>query len=81
MDKPQAIYNIDEKGRRLTVYRQQQVLREKGCHNVHMAAPELAENVPIVARGKAIGQTIPPMALFEGQRLNPDRNSNLPACS
>lgn len=79
--KPERIYNIDEKGCRLTLHHQQQVLAKKGSKNVHVVAPEHAENVTIVACGNAIGQVIPPMIIFKGQRLNQDWYSNLPVGS
>ena len=76
--KPQLIYNIDEKGCRLTLHHQQQVLAKKGAKRVHIVAPEHAENVTIVTCGNASGQFIPPVILFKGQRLKPEWTENLP---
>lgn len=78
MDKPQCIYNIDEKGCRLTLHHQQTVLAQRGARSVHLIAPEHAENVTIVACANALGHAIPPMVLFKGQRVNPDWKVNLP---
>ncbi|XP_063245200.1 uncharacterized protein LOC134546350 [Bacillus rossius redtenbacheri] len=76
---PEKIYNIDEKGCRLTLHKQQQVYGRKGNKRVHLVAPEHAQNVTIVACGNAIGQAIPPMILFKGKRCKPEWEENMPA--
>lgn len=77
-DKPQNVYNMDEKGCRLTIHHQQRVLAERGVKRVHMVAPEHAENVTVVACCNAIGNAIPPMIIFKGKRLKPEFLDNLP---
>lgn len=77
-DKPQLIFNMDEKGCRLSLHKQQSVYAKKGSKRVHMVAPEHGENVSIVSCGNALGQVIPPMILFKGKRLQPEWQDNLP---
>ncbi|CAH2016609.1 unnamed protein product [Acanthoscelides obtectus] len=43
---PERIYNIDEKGCRLTVYHQQTVLAQKGAKGGKRLHPELNDNLP-----------------------------------
>lgn len=78
MDKPERIYNVDEKGCRLTLHHQQTVLAKKGAKRVHLVAPEHGENVTIVACASANGCAIPPTILFKGQRMKPEWKDNLP---
>ncbi|KAJ8948410.1 hypothetical protein NQ318_009921 [Aromia moschata] len=47
-NKPERIYNMDEKGCRLTIHHQQSVLALKGTKRLHLVAPEHAENVTVV---------------------------------
>lgn len=75
---PERLYNIDEKGCRLTIHHQQKVLTEKGNRRVHMVAQEHAENVTIAACVNAVGNAIPPMILFKGKRLKQELTDNLP---
>lgn len=75
---PQNIYNMDEKGCRLTIHHQQSVMARKGSKRVHMVAPEHAENVTVVGCCNAIGNAIPPMVIFKGKRLKPEFQDNLP---
>ncbi|KAK9679761.1 DDE superfamily endonuclease [Popillia japonica] len=81
-DKPGNVYNMDEKGCRLTIHKQQTVLARKGAKRVHLTAPEHApehgENVTIVGCGNALGQAIPPFILFKGKRLTPEWTDHLP---
>lgn len=77
-DKPGSVYNMDEKGCRLTIHKQQTVLAKTGVKRVHLVAPEHGENVSIVACGNALGQAIPPTILFKGKRLKPEWGDNLP---
>lgn len=80
-DKPGNIYNMDEKGCRLTIHKQQLVLAKKGAKRVHLTAPEHGENVSIVGCGNALGQAIPPFILFKGKRQKPEWSDHLPAGS
>lgn len=77
-NKPQSIYNMDEKGCRLTIHHQQTVLALKGSKRVHLIAPEHSENVTIVGCGNAIGSATPPMVIFKGKRLKPEYTDNMP---
>ncbi|KAL0871502.1 hypothetical protein ABMA27_005220 [Loxostege sticticalis] len=78
-NQPQRLYNMDEKGCRLTIHNQPVVLAQKGAKRVHMIAPEHAENVTIAACVNALGSPIPPMIIFKGKRLKPEFKDNLPA--
>lgn len=75
---PERVYNMDEKGCRLTIHHQQKVLAEKGNRRVHMVAQEHAENVTIAACVNAAGNVIPPMVIFKGKRLKQEFTDNLP---
>lgn len=77
-DKPQCIYNIDEKGCRLTIHHQQVVFARRGAKRVHMVAPEHAESVTVVGCINAVGNSIPPMVIFKGKRLKEEFKGNLP---
>ncbi|KAI4455501.1 hypothetical protein MML48_9g00007999 [Holotrichia oblita] len=57
-DKSERIYNVDEKGCRLTLHHQQTVLAQKGAKRVYLVAPEHGENVSIVACANASGVAI-----------------------
>ncbi|XP_063384867.1 uncharacterized protein LOC134670975 [Cydia fagiglandana] len=46
-DHPERIYNMDEKGCRLTIHHQQAVLAKKGAKRVHLVSSEHAESVTI----------------------------------
>lgn len=78
VNQPQQIYNMDEKGCRLTIHHQNYVLARKGAKRVHFIAPEHAENVTIVSCCNALGHTIPPMVLFKGQRMKQEWKDNMP---
>ncbi|XP_031327496.1 uncharacterized protein LOC116158793 [Photinus pyralis] len=80
-NKPEKIYNMDEKGCRLNLHHQQRVLARKGAKRVHLVAHEHAENVSIVGCANALGQVIPPMILFKGKRLKPTFEDGLPGGS
>lgn len=80
-DKPGNIYNMDEKGCRLTIHKQQIVLAKKGAKRVHLTAPEHGENVSIVGCGNALGQSVPPFVLFKGKRFKPEWSDHLPPAS
>ena len=77
-EQPSKIFNMDEKGCRLTMPHQQNVLAKKGSKRVHMVASEHAENVTIVACVNAVGWAIPPMIIFKGKRGKPEYSDNLP---
>lgn len=76
--RPECIYNMDEKGTRLTLHKQPKVLAQKGARRVHNVAPEHEENVSIVACGNALGAAVPPMILFKGSRMKPEYADSLP---
>lgn len=78
MDSPEKIFNVDEKGCRLSLHHQQSVLARKGAKRVHLVAPEHGENVTIVSCGNACGNSIPPTILFKGKRLKPEWKDTLP---
>lgn len=78
MNKPERIFNVDEKGCRLSLHRQPVVLARKGSRRVHYRGKEHGENVTIVSCGNALGSVIPPMILFKGQRMKRDWSDNLP---
>lgn len=78
-NKPERIFNMDEKGCRLTIHHQQTVLAKKGVKRLHLVAPEHAENVTVVGCVSAVGSVIPPMIIFKGKRLKPEFLDNLPA--
>lgn len=75
---PERLYNMDEKGCRITVHKQTVVLAERGNTRVHLVAPEHAENVTIAMCVNAVGIAIPPMIIFKGIRRKPELASNLP---
>ncbi|KAJ8939465.1 hypothetical protein NQ318_022518 [Aromia moschata] len=66
-NKPEGIFNMDEKGCRLTLHHQQAVLAQKGVKRLHLVAPEHAENVTVVGCVSAIGTAIPPIIIFKVQ--------------
>lgn len=78
-NKPERLYNMDEKGCRLTLHHQQTVLAKKGEKRLHLVAPEHAENVTVVGCVSACGSAIPPMIIFKGKRFKPEFEDNLPA--
>ncbi|CAH2091012.1 unnamed protein product [Euphydryas editha] len=53
---PEKIYNMDEKGCRLTLHHQQTVIVQKGVKRVHMLGSEHGENVTVVGCVHAIGK-------------------------
>ncbi|KAF2902342.1 hypothetical protein ILUMI_03843 [Ignelater luminosus] len=65
-NKAAKIYNMNEKGCRLTLQHQQKVLAAKGAKRVHLIAQEHVENVTIVACANGLGQAIPLAILFKG---------------
>lgn len=77
-DKPERIYNMDEKGCQLAVHHQQKVLAKTGVKRVQLVAPEHGENVTIVACGNAVGNVIPPMVIFKCKRRKDGLGDDLP---
>ena len=80
-DKPQHIYNMDEKGIRLCLHKSPVVLAKKGSKRVHYRGKEHGENVTIVGTGSALGSAIPPLILFKGVRKNKEWLPLLPTGS
>lgn len=78
INQPQCIYNMDEKGCRLTLHHQQSVLAKRGARRVHVVANEHAQNVTVVSCANAIGSVIPPLILFKGKRLKPEWTDQFP---
>nr|CAH7745913.1 unnamed protein product [Callosobruchus chinensis] len=78
MDSSERIFNVDEKGCRLSLHHQQSVLAKKGAKRVHLVAQEHGENVTVVSCGNASGNSIPPAILFKGKRLKPEWKDTLP---
>ena len=77
-DKPHCIFNMDEKGCRLTLHHQQQVMAQRGAKRVHLVAPEHAENVSLVVCANATGSAIPLTVIFKGKRSKSEYGDNLP---
>ena len=76
--RPDRIYNMDEKGCRLTLHHEQKVVTEKGRKRVHVIAPEHAENVTIVVCVNAVGNCVPPMIIFNGVNRKPSYDDDSP---
>jgi hypothetical protein len=68
VNKPELIYNMDEKGCCLTIHYQQTVLARKGAKRVHLIPAEHGENITTVFCASALGQITPPLILFKGKR-------------
>lgn len=75
---PERIYNMDEKGCRLTMHKQPTVIAKKGAKRVHIQVSEHGENVTIVGCANAVGNPIPPKVIFKGDRRNPENEKKLP---
>ncbi|KAJ8957157.1 hypothetical protein NQ318_007717 [Aromia moschata] len=78
IDNPARIYNIDEKGCRLCLHHQQKVLTEKGTRRVHIVRNEHGEYITICTWDSS---AVPPMILFKGKRMKPERKDVLPTWS
>lgn len=78
MQKPECMYNVDEKGCRLCLHKEPQVYAQKGSKNVRIVGQEHGENVTIVSCGNALGNIIPPMILFKGFRMKSEWMDGLP---
>lgn len=81
MGKPESVYNVDEKGCRLSLHKQPSVYAKTGTKRVHIVAKEHGESVSIVSCGNALGSAVPPMILFKGVRMKPEYVDNLPPSS
>lgn len=68
---------MDEKGCRLTIRHQQDILAEKGVKRVHIIANEHAEKVTIVECVNAIGQAVPPMIIYKCKNKKATYEDNL----
>lgn len=68
MDKPEKIFNVDEKGCQLTLHKNPLVLAAKGSKRTHYRGKEHGENVSDVGCASAAGVMVPPMVLFKGIR-------------
>lgn len=80
-NRPECLYNMDEKGCRISLHHQQTVLAEKGAKRVHQMSNEHAESVTVVGCVNAVGNAIPPIILFKGKRLKPEFTDNLRAAA
>ncbi|KAF2904651.1 hypothetical protein ILUMI_01535 [Ignelater luminosus] len=82
IDRPQCIYNMDEKGCRISLHYQQTLVAMKGSKRVHQIVNEHGESVTVVGCMYAISAGIPPMILFKGKELKSEfNNDNLPVGS
>ena len=68
-DKPEQIYNVDESGLPLDP-KAPNVITQKGSKNVRYRQSGRKGQVTIVACSNAVGQTIPPMVIFDAKNLN-----------
>ena len=78
IDKPERIFNMDEKGIRMCQHKKNKVLAKKGSRRVHSRGKEHGENVTAVCAGSALGLVVPPMILFKGQKRNDRYKEVLP---
>ena len=78
MNKPECIYNVDEKGYRLCLQKQPLVLRYKGGKRINLVAVEHGENITIMSSEYANGSALLPMLLFKGQRMKGEWPDALP---
>ena len=76
-DKPHCIFNMDEKGCRLTLHHQKQVMAQRGAKRVHLVAPEHAENVSLVVCANATDSAIPSIFKFKQFQKAKDLNQNM----
>lgn len=81
MQRPDKIYNLDEKGIRLCLHKSPKVLAKKGAKRVHQRGKEHGENVSIVGCVNAIGNALPPVVIFKGKRIDEEWRDDLPAGS
>ena len=69
-DKPEHIYNIDEKGIN-TEYRPQNVVAAKG-YQPQVVMGNRSKTVTLIGAGNAVGSQVPPFFIFPGQRMMPE---------
>ncbi|KAJ8301136.1 hypothetical protein KUTeg_020123 [Tegillarca granosa] len=67
LDKPQSIYNLDEKGIS-TEHRPPNIVAKRGVSSQAITSPRGA-NTTIIGCGNALGQQIPPYYIFAGNRM------------
>ena len=67
LDKPQCIYNIDEKGIN-TEYNPPKIVAGRECRPQAVVA-ERGKTVTVLGAGNALGHQIPPYFVFPGERL------------
>ena len=77
-NRPDRIFNLDEKGCRLSLHHQQRVIAQKGSKRVHLVAPEHGENVTVAACVSAVGGAIPPMIIYKGKNKKQHFGDDLP---
>lgn len=77
-ENPGKIYNIYEKGCKITLHHQQSVLAQKGAKRIHVISKEHSENVKIVGCVNAVGDIIPPMIIFKGKLMKSKFTDDLP---
>lgn len=68
-DKPSLIYNMDESGMPLD-HKQPKRVAAKGTKKVHGPSSGDKSQITIVAACNAAGNTLPPMVIFKGEKLN-----------
>ena len=71
MGCPSRIYNMDESGMPLD-HKPPKVVTRKGTKKVHCRTSGNKAQITVLACANAAGSVIPPMVIFEGQRLNPE---------
>ncbi|KAJ8896305.1 hypothetical protein PR048_001649 [Dryococelus australis] len=71
-DKSNLIYNVGEKGCKLTLHRQQQVFARKGVKRPR------SMQVIVLTCGNVMGQFVSPVILFTGKLLKPEWEEKLP---
>ena len=69
LDKPEQIYNVDENGLPLDP-KAPNIITQKGSKNVRYRQSGRKGQITIVARSNAVGQTIPPLVIFDAKNLN-----------
>ncbi len=80
-NKPQSVYNMDEKGVRMCLHKSPTVLSGKGVRRVHSRGKEHGESVTVVGCGNAVGNSIPPFVIFKGVRRTDSWKDTMPAGS
>ena len=69
MNHPAQIYNMDESGMPLDA-RPPNVIAKRGQKKVRYRQAGKKEQITVIACANAVGQSIPPMVIFEGKYLN-----------